>query len=76
MKVTTSTDTLAPWADVHRCLSQMRTLRVVAGGLEYTGGMTIEFDPDSGRVTLDMHQATPPTKAAPVKPTKKQRGRK
>ena len=42
---------LTPWADLHRMLQNMRTLTVVANGVEYAAEADIEAD-EEGNVRL------------------------
>lgn len=48
----TNTNTLAPWADIHRMVSQMSSLRVVVGDEEYAGDANIELDTATRRLTI------------------------
>ena len=50
MKITLDTKTMAPWADIHRLLSNAKSLKVKAGGRNYDGEATLEDD--NGHLTL------------------------
>lgn len=50
MKITLDTTTMSPWADIHRLLSNAKSLTVKAGGRTYDGEATLE-DAD-GHLTL------------------------
>ena len=45
------TNTMSPWADIHRLLSNAKSLRVHAGGRIYRGEATL--DDDNGHLTLN-----------------------
>ena len=50
-------DELSPWADIHKAISNMRSLTVMAGGKVYTDGpIDLEID-DFGNVTMDLDGA-------------------
>ena len=48
----TNTKTLSPWADIHRMVSQMSSLRVLVGDEEYAGEADIELDANTRRLTI------------------------
>ena len=47
-----NTETLSPWADIHRMVSQMSSLRVVVGDEEYAGEAEIDLDTNTCRLTI------------------------
>lgn len=50
MKIALDTTTMSPWADIHRLLSNAKSLTVKAGGRNYKGEATLEDD--DGHLTL------------------------
>ncbi|KKM27124.1 hypothetical protein LCGC14_1577850 [marine sediment metagenome] len=50
MKIDLDTNTMSPWADIHRLLSNAKSLKVKAGGRNYAGKATLEDD--NGHLTL------------------------
>lgn len=60
----TNTNTLSPWADIHRMVSSMSSLRVVVDGEEYAGEADISLDAATRRLTIAF-------KAKPVRRVRK-----
>lgn len=57
MEITTDSQTLAPWAEIHRMLANMRSLTVKVGSKAYSGPLT--FSSEDGNVVLAIEQAKP-----------------
>ena len=70
--VSFDTKTMSPWSDIHRLLSNAKTLKVAAGGKIYEGKATLE-DAD-GHLTLVFERTLAKSKFAPTK--KVERGAK
>ena len=63
MKTTFDTKTMSPWHELNRMLSNVRSLKVKAGGKTYEGQATLEDAAGDGHLVLEFAKVKAKVKA-------------